>query len=96
MAYLLNTTSDFTTNTNIDLRAPVQSKTTTFGYTQGFNPWNATLAIAYRRRLLDKLSVSVEMHYGLMDIKDNTFFSKQKFERSSGINLILSYDLFNH
>ncbi|MBI3502473.1 MAG: PorT family protein [Bacteroidetes bacterium] len=94
VSYLVNTTSNFIVNSYGDYKNPVHTEKKTFGYTKGFNQWNATLSVAYRRRISDKFIVSAEAHYGLLDIKDNTFFSKQKFERSTGIKLIISYDIF--
>ena len=97
VSYLVNTSSIFKTGSTdaFGMETAGISKRS-FGYMQGFNPINATLAVAYRRRISNKISVSAEAHYGLFDVKDNTFFSRQKFERSSGIKFIISYDLFNH
>jgi hypothetical protein len=94
VSYLVNTTSDLVTSTYSDFKDPEQTTKRSYGYTQGFKPWNASLALAYRRKITDKFSVSAEVHYGLMDIKDNAFFSKQKTERNSGVKLIVRYDIF--
>ncbi len=94
LSYLLTATGEISTNTSVDFKNPVQTEKTAIGYTQGFNLWDASLAISYKRRIVKRLLISAEAHYGLMDIKDNVFFSQQNFERSSGIELLISYDLF--
>jgi hypothetical protein len=96
IAYLLNTTSNVIVNQYSDFKSVQPINKTSGGYTQGFNPWDASVALAYRRKISGKFHISAEMHYGLLDIKDNAFFSQQTFERSTGIKLLLSYNLFNH
>ena len=95
VAYLVNTTSDLIVNKYSDFKVPEQSKQTAGGYTEGFNQWNATVAMAYGRKITNRFSIDAEVHFGLLDIKDDAFFSRQKFERSTGIKLLLTYDLCN-
>ncbi len=96
VSYLLTTTNDLTTNKHSDFRNAEHSKITTYGYVQGFNPWNASLAIGYTRRITNRFNISAEGHYGLLDIKDDSFFSSRTFERSTGIKLLISYYIFNY
>ncbi|HYV95387.1 MAG TPA: hypothetical protein VE978_26675 [Chitinophagales bacterium] len=96
VAHLVNTTSDLIITKHSDFKDVEQLKTVSLGYIEGFNSWNASVALAYGRGITGKFRVSAEVHCGLFDIKDNTFFSTQTFERSTGIKLLLSYDLCNH
>ncbi len=64
-------------------------------YTNAFNKWDASLSIGYRRRITQRLTASVLANCGLLDIKNNAFFSREKFERNSGIKLVISYTLFD-
>jgi hypothetical protein len=94
IAHLVTTTSDFIVNTYTDLKDPVQTKKKSSGYTEGFNQWDASVAIAYRRKLNDNFNIAAEAHYGLSDIRDDSFFAKQLYERSTGIKILISYRLF--
>jgi hypothetical protein len=73
------------------------SKTTNtysqFMYVKGFNQWNSSVFLLYKRTLFGKLSAYLIPYFGLMDIKSNSFFSQNKFERDSGLKLLLSYSI---
>ena len=96
IGFMINTTSDYITDSQSDFGSLVQTRTRSSGYMEGLNGMNATLAFSYRRRITNKFSFSAEMHYGITDIKDNAFFAKQKAERSTGIKLTFSYAIFDH
>ena len=96
ISYLINTTSDVIVRTQSDFKPVEQANKTSYGYVEGFNSLDAAISLAYRRKITGKFSVLAELDYGLLDIKDDTFFSEQAFERSTGIKLLLSYDLFKH
>ncbi|HXB14024.1 MAG TPA: hypothetical protein VNZ45_18685 [Bacteroidia bacterium] len=74
------------------------SKTTNtysqYMYVKGFNQWNASVFLLYKRTLFGKLSAYIIPYFGLMDVKSNSFFSQNKFERDSGLKLLLSYTIF--
>jgi len=65
-----------------------------FMYVEGYNRWNASVFLLYRRTLFGRLSVYVMPYFGLADIKSNSFFGQNAFERNSGIKLLLSYHIF--
>ena len=60
---------------------------------KGFNKWNASLFLLYKRNISDKFSVYVIPYFGLMDLKNNSFFNENTFERDSGVKLLLSYNI---
>ncbi len=92
IAYLLNVESDVETYTE-KLNAKsnqVLSKTT--GYTEGFKKYDTQISAFYKRRLYPNLALNVEMFYGFTDIKDNTLFKSNVFERNTGVKLTLVYN----
>jgi len=66
----------------------------TQGYTEGFKAFDTQLSVFYRRKIYRNLSVHAEYMFGLTDIKDNTFFNSNVFERNTGFKLTLMYNLF--
>ena len=89
-SYLLNTASHVSINTNNT--GPIIKKE--LGYYAGaFKKWDAALALSYRRKISDKIGLAALSHIGLIDIKSDNFFSKQKFERNVGLIITLTYDL---
>jgi hypothetical protein len=64
-----------------------------FMYVKGFNQWNSSVFLLYKRTLFGKLSAYLIPYFGLMDIKSNSFFSQNTFERDSGLKLLLSYTI---
>lgn len=64
------------------------------GYVKGFNEWNAVFMLSYRKKLSNKISASIIPYFGFMDIKNNSFFRREKFERDMGVKLLFSYDIF--
>ncbi len=109
VSYLLNSQSKVTTNTTTVTPMPLDStqtgnipnpvnttQTTVTGYySNAFNKWDASLAVGYRRRISQKFSVAAIANFGLLDVKNNTFFSQEKFERNIGLKIIISYNLFD-
>jgi hypothetical protein len=93
--YLLNTSSKVETYTESTFGASVYNVSTKKGYMDGFSTWDLQPTLAYRRRIIKCLSVSVEMYYGLMDLKNNAAFGLTKSEHNSGMKLTLSYNLLH-
>ncbi len=93
MAYLLTVETDVETyNQNIrgtDGNSLYKDK----GYTQGFRPFDIQLTGFYRRRLTSNLSFNAEIFYGLTDVKENSFFHSNVFERNSGLKISLVYNI---
>jgi hypothetical protein len=91
--YLLNTSSKIDTYTQSTFGASTTSVSTKTGYMDGFSTWDIQPALAYRRRIVKCLSLSAEVYYGLMDIKNNSVFGLNKSEHNSGLKLTLSYNI---
>jgi hypothetical protein len=60
-----------------------------------FNPFDAAFGIGYRRKISAHFSITGTANFGLLDIKQNSFFMKNTFERNSGLKVILSYTIFD-
>jgi len=65
-------------------------------FVNGFNQWDASLTLAFRRKISERFNVSVLADYGLLDIKSNDFFSNRKYERNVGLKAIVAWDLFQY
>ena len=66
----------------------------TGGYTEGFAMFETQLALAYQGKLYRNFWLRSELYVGLTDMKNNTFFGSNVFERNSGIKVSLMYQLF--
>ena len=91
--YLINTSSTVDTYSQTDFTTSNHTTKTKSGYMDGFSTWDIQPALAYRRYLLKHFFINAEMYYGLMDIKNNSFFGVNKAEHNSGFKLTLSYIL---
>ncbi|HXP52360.1 MAG TPA: hypothetical protein VN922_20570, partial [Bacteroidia bacterium] len=58
-----------------------------------YNQWNASLYLVYKRNITNRFSVYLIPYFGLMDIKSNSFFGENNFERDSGVKFLLSYNI---
>lgn len=97
VSYLMNTKSNVIINSgnNSGPSAPVQ--TSELGYYSGaFKKWDAAVSVSYRRKILEKFSVTATAYYGLVDIKSDAFFSRNRFERNAGFKIVIGYDLFQY
>ena len=92
IAYLLNIESEVENYTEKLNSKYNQTLSKTTGYTEGFKQYDTQLALFYKRRLYPNLSLNLEVFYGLTDIKDNTFFKSNVFERNNGMKLTLVYN----
>ena len=70
-------------------------KTTGNYYANSFNPLDAAACIGYRKKIISHFTITAIANIGLLDIKKNSFFSQNKFERNSGLKLVLSYAIFD-
>lgn len=94
VSYLITSSGTITTYNETAFGSGNKNVIAQSGYSKGFNTWDASLMASYGRRLSNRLSVNLMVYLGLMDIKDNSFFSQQKFERDMGLKIVLSYNLF--
>jgi hypothetical protein len=98
LSYLLNAKSKVEENTTyirpIDTAFVSQNSSNDY-YTKTFNPFDAAVSIGYRRKISSHFSIVAIADFGLLDIKRNSFFMKNTVERNSGLQLILSYNLFD-
>ncbi|MEK6615669.1 MAG: hypothetical protein AABZ32_06105, partial [Bacteroidota bacterium] len=96
VSYLVNTTSNVVAYSKNSFGSTDMNQKKQFGFMNGFNKWDASLAISYRRRISEKFSISASANYGLLDIKENSFFSRENFERNIGLKILFRYDLFQY
>jgi hypothetical protein len=94
LSYLLNGWGEVDTYKVTGSTISNEKKYNQFMYVQGYNQWNTSLFLLYRRSLSNRLSVYVEPYFGLSDIKNNSFFGQNTFERDLGIKLLFSYHIF--
>lgn len=108
ISYLVNSKSKVIINTTTiapmvldsNQTGPVENQTTstqsteTGYYSNAFNKWDASLAVGYRRRISQKFSLAAIANFGLLDVKDNVFFSREMVERNVGLKIVISYNLF--
>ncbi|MCC6370830.1 MAG: hypothetical protein IT236_07495, partial [Bacteroidia bacterium] len=92
-AYLLDVRSKVETYTENYSTRIYKGSYTTGGYVEGFKTYCSQISVAYRRRLYKNIWVNAELLYGLSDLRDDTFFGINKYERATGINLGLTYNL---
>lgn len=64
-------------------------------YKHSFNSYYASVCVGYRRKISSHFNLTAMIHYGLSDVKKNTFFLRNAVERDSGLKLILSYNIFD-
>lgn len=60
-----------------------------------YNNFDVSIAAGYRRKLNGHFSIAPVFYFGLTDIKKDSFFGLNQFERNSGLKLILSYSIFD-
>ncbi len=94
VAYLLNVDSKVETYTQRLTNVEDYTAYKTAGYTEGFELFNSQIVIFYRRNLYKEIWLNAEFAYGLTDLKDNTFFNANVFERNTGLKLSLVYSIF--
>ena len=64
-------------------------------YASSFNRLDASIGLGYRRKINSHFFITATANYGLLDIKRDSFFSQNKFERNSSLKLVLSYTIFD-
>ncbi len=94
IAYLLNSKSKITTYTERVNFQSEQQVSTAHGYTSGFNKFDNQLSIYYKKRIYKELFINSEFFMGTRDIKNNTTFNTNVFERNLGFKITLHYNLF--
>ena len=60
-----------------------------------YNKIDLSIAVGYRRKLSSHFSIYPVFYFGLADIKKDALFGVTKFERNSGLKVILSYKIFD-
>ncbi len=94
VAYLLDAQSKvetYSTGLNCSI-TPTVSRS--MGYTKGLNPFDGQLTFCYRRRLYKEIYLNGEFFYGLRDLKNNTIYNSEDFERAMGFRLSLGINLW--
>jgi hypothetical protein len=64
-------------------------------YRKTVNPFDAVIGIGYRRKISTHFSITGIANFGLLDVKQNSYFLKNTFERNNGLRAILSYTIFD-
>lgn len=102
ISYLVNSKSKVSINTTTVTAMATDSngvsstaKSELGYYANAFNKWDASIAFGYRRRISQKFNVVAIANFGLADIKNNEFFTRETYERNIGIKIVLSYSLFD-
>lgn len=92
--HLVTTTSSISTVTDNGLAPPTTQKQAGWGNMTGFNPNDAEITLAYRKRIYHSIFASAEVYYGLIDVlnSQNTYFANGRY-RNTGFRLMLSYNL---
>ncbi|HET6991555.1 MAG TPA: hypothetical protein VFJ43_09545, partial [Bacteroidia bacterium] len=96
-SYLFNTTSHVETVSVTDgYQMIVGDPKTQHGYFGGLNRFDIAFNLSYRRQLFPKWYLTLEGTYGLMDIKNNSYFtnSYNQTEHLLGGRFLLTYKLF--
>lgn len=60
-----------------------------------YNDFDVSISAGYRRKLNGHFSIAPVFYFGLTDIKKDSFFGLNQFERNSGLKVILSYSIFD-
>ena len=94
VSYLITSSGTMTTYNQNAFAITNKKEVVQNGYSKGFNTMNASVMVMYGRKLSKRFSANLIVYYGLMDLKDNLFFSQQKFERDMGARIMLSYNIF--
>jgi hypothetical protein len=83
---LTETASDVAGTTVLDQRR-------TWGYRQGFAPWDVQLLMGYRYYLGRGLRVGLSGSYGLRDLTEPGFFRNDRDHRAWNLRIMLTYNL---
>jgi hypothetical protein len=67
------------------------SSVSKFGYLQGINRFDFQFAGGYARTFGPHWSAEISLYAGLMDIKKNSFYGVNKFERNKGLQFTIQY-----
>jgi len=94
VAYLLDVKSKITTYTEGLNRQSEQQVSTSMGYSSGFNKFDGQIGVYYKKHIYKNLFINSEFFIGTRDIKNNSIFNSQVFERSLGFKVTLHYNLF--
>jgi hypothetical protein len=65
----------------------------TFGYSNGFNPYDIGLLLGYRRLLFNNISIGVYMNYGLMNINKKNYYNENIVDKNVSGQMLLTYRL---
>jgi hypothetical protein len=80
--------------TSSDNAPPAPGQFNQYLYVKGYNKWDASVYLLYKRQFCTRFSAYVMPYFGMMDIKNNAFFGQNTVERNSGIKLLLSYTIY--
>jgi Outer membrane protein beta-barrel domain len=94
VSYLIGSSGSVTTYQQFDNYPPVNIQEYSHSATlKGYATWNTSIDLFYKRTFNRKFSMYVIGYYGLTDIKNNSFFATNLFERDKGLKILVSYNL---
>lgn len=94
LGYLLNVESQIETYNEHFTYNDNHKSYKTGGYTEGFGIFDSQIAAGYRRKLYKDFWLNAEVFVGVNDVKNNTFFESNVFERNKGLKMSLMYNVF--
>lgn len=95
LMYLITGSSKVTTyKESYGLKTDNASKKV-YGYTNGFSSYDVSIILGYRRQITNKISVQFLLDIGFMDVKNNSYFNSNTFDRNKSLQLNLGYKLFS-
>jgi hypothetical protein len=65
----------------------------TFGYSSGFNRYDAGILLGYKRRLFNNVGLALYMNYGLMKLNKKDYYTDNTFEKNISGQLMITYRL---
>jgi hypothetical protein len=93
VSYLLGSSGTVTTYQVYDNNPPVNlTQYSHFSTLKGYATFSSSVYGFYKRTLNHKLAIYGIVYYGLTDLKNNSFFGTNLFERDKGLKILLSYN----
>ena len=92
--YLFTTSNKVTTSSESYSVRRNSVSSDQFGYSSGFNNFDAAIMVGYKLKLFANLGVAINFNYGFYDIKKDAYYNESKFDRNISGQLLLTYNIF--
>lgn len=94
ISYLVGSSGSVTTYQVYDNNPPVNlTQYSHFSTLKGYATFSTSIYAFYKRTLSHKFALYGYIYYGLTDLKSNSFFGTNLFERDKGLKILVSYNL---